>query len=162
MGKHDDWVRSLVDPRLMDPHGELVMSGHLSADELNEVVAVLEAMSAWSGLEREMSEKAREYMRLGETDMRALRYLIAAQRQGILATPGMIASHLRISPAATTKLTDRLEAGGHIRRLPHPADRRRIAIEGMGSRYPIADNNTNEGRARNRRVEIFVGELPRR
>ena len=41
-------------------------------------------------------------------------------------------------------------------------DGRRIAIEGMGSRYPIADNNTNEGRARNRRVEIFVGELPRR
>lgn len=40
-------------------------------------------------------------------------------------------------------------------------DGRRIAIEGMGERYPIADNNTNEGRARNRRVEIFVGERPR-
>ena len=40
-------------------------------------------------------------------------------------------------------------------------DGRRIAIDGMGSRYPIASNDTNDGRARNRRVEIFVGERPR-
>lgn len=40
-------------------------------------------------------------------------------------------------------------------------DSRRIAIDGMGSRYPIASNDTNDGRARNRRVEIFVGERTR-
>ncbi|HUX30317.1 MAG TPA: OmpA family protein [Thiobacillus sp.] len=34
----------------------------------------------------------------------------------------------------------------------------RIAIDGRGSREPIADNNTVEGRAKNRRVEIFVAE----
>ena len=34
----------------------------------------------------------------------------------------------------------------------------RIAVDGRGSREPIADNNTDAGRARNRRVEIFVGE----
>jgi outer membrane protein OmpA-like peptidoglycan-associated protein len=34
----------------------------------------------------------------------------------------------------------------------------RIAIDGRGSREPIADNATAEGRARNRRVDIFVGE----
>ena len=37
----------------------------------------------------------------------------------------------------------------------------RIEIEGRGSYQPIASNNTEEGRARNRRVEIFVGERPR-
>ena len=37
----------------------------------------------------------------------------------------------------------------------------RIEIEGRGSYQPIASNNTAEGRARNRRVEIFVGERPR-
>lgn len=34
----------------------------------------------------------------------------------------------------------------------------RIAIDGRGSREPIADNTSDAGRARNRRVEIFVGE----
>ena len=33
-------------------------------------------------------------------------------------------------------------------------------IEGRGSREPIADNNSDGGRAQNRRVEIFVGERP--
>lgn len=37
-------------------------------------------------------------------------------------------------------------------------DTRRIAVEGRGSREPMADNASAEGRARNRRVEIFVAE----
>ena len=37
----------------------------------------------------------------------------------------------------------------------------RIAIDGRGSREPIADNNTVSGRAQNRRVEIFVAEPAR-
>ena len=36
-----------------------------------------------------------------------------------------------------------------------------IAIDGGGSREPIADNATAAGKARNRRVEIFVAEAPR-
>jgi outer membrane protein OmpA-like peptidoglycan-associated protein len=37
----------------------------------------------------------------------------------------------------------------------------RIAIDGRGSREPIADNSTADGRAKNRRVEIFVAEPAR-
>jgi outer membrane protein OmpA-like peptidoglycan-associated protein len=37
----------------------------------------------------------------------------------------------------------------------------RIAIDGRGSREPIADNNTVSGRATNRRVEIYVAEPAR-
>lgn len=40
-------------------------------------------------------------------------------------------------------------------------DGRRIAIDGVGSHYPIASNDTADGRARNRRVEIFMGERAR-
>lgn len=36
----------------------------------------------------------------------------------------------------------------------------RIAIDGRGSADPIGDNATEAGRARNRRVEIYVGEAP--
>ena len=34
----------------------------------------------------------------------------------------------------------------------------RVTIDGRGAREPIADNTTEAGRAKNRRVEIFVGE----
>lgn len=37
----------------------------------------------------------------------------------------------------------------------------RIQTEGRGSYEPVASNSTTDGRARNRRVEIFVGERPR-
>ncbi len=37
-------------------------------------------------------------------------------------------------------------------------DASRVAIDGRGSREPSADNGTPAGRARNRRVEIFVAE----
>ncbi len=37
----------------------------------------------------------------------------------------------------------------------------RIAIDGRGSHEPVADNNTAAGRAKNRRVEIFVAEPAR-
>lgn len=43
----------------------------------------------------------------------------------------------------------------------HGVSASRIEIEGRGSYQPIASNNTEEGRARNRRVEIFVGERQR-
>ncbi|MDZ4239800.1 MAG: OmpA family protein, partial [Hydrogenophaga sp.] len=34
----------------------------------------------------------------------------------------------------------------------------RFSTEGRGSREPVADNSTAEGRAKNRRVEIYVAE----
>jgi outer membrane protein OmpA-like peptidoglycan-associated protein len=37
----------------------------------------------------------------------------------------------------------------------------RIAIDGRGSRQPVADNSTAAGRAMNRRVEIFIAEPAR-
>lgn len=37
----------------------------------------------------------------------------------------------------------------------------RIQVEGRGSHRPVASNDTLDGRARNRRVEIYVGERPR-
>ena len=37
----------------------------------------------------------------------------------------------------------------------------RIAVDGRGSREPVADNSTASGRAMNRRVEIFIAEPAR-
>jgi outer membrane protein OmpA-like peptidoglycan-associated protein len=45
--------------------------------------------------------------------------------------------------------------------VAHGVATSRIAIDGRGSREPVADNSTAEGRAKNRRVEIFVAEPAR-
>ena len=37
-------------------------------------------------------------------------------------------------------------------------DSRRIQIDGRGSHEPIADNNSEAGRSKNRRIEIFLAE----
>lgn len=42
--------------------------------------------------------------------------------------------------------------------VAHGVAASRISIDGRGAREPIADNGTDAGRARNRRVDIFVGE----
>ncbi len=39
-------------------------------------------------------------------------------------------------------------------------DPARVTIDGRGSHEPMADNSSAQGRAMNRRVEIFVGEAP--
>ena len=76
-----------------------------------------------------LSEASRKYMKLSDQDMRALHYLIVAQRQGEMVTPSALSAHLRISPASTTKLLNRLERGHHIVRRLHPHDRRAFLIE---------------------------------
>ena len=45
--------------------------------------------------------------------------------------------------------------------VAHGVATNRIIINGRGSHEPIADNSTAEGRAKNRRVEIFVAEPAR-
>nr|MDP2190057.1 OmpA family protein [Rhodoferax sp.] len=55
---------------------------------------------------------------------------------------------LSISRAASAR--DYLGARG--------VDGRRIQIDGRGSYEPIADNNTDAGRAKNRRIEIYLAE----
>lgn len=123
-----DAHRAFLDPRHLDPEDEYLLRGELSDDEVDQVVAVMVAMRRWRESEQRAREVSRRYMRLGDTDMRALRYLIVEQNRKRVVTAGDLAKHLGISSASTTKLLDRLAAGGHIERHPHPVDRRALAI----------------------------------
>ncbi|MFJ3956269.1 MarR family winged helix-turn-helix transcriptional regulator [Arthrobacter sp. NPDC090010] len=119
---------SLYHVDVSDPRRELVDTHGLTGQDLAQINALMDAMASLRNAERLLSDASRSYMKLNESDMRALHYLIGAENQGRVATPGAIAAHLGISSAATTKLLDRLERGGHVVRGQHPQDRRALAI----------------------------------
>ena len=112
-----------------DPRSELVDRSGLSPDDIAQVGRVMYALAHLRAAEQRVSDASQAYMRLSAQDMRALHYLIVAGHRGELATPSMLAAHLQISAASTTKLLNRLEKGGHIVRHVHPQDRRAFAIE---------------------------------
>lgn len=111
-----------------DPHGELVDLNGLSPADLVQIDEVMAALVRLRAAEKRLAEASLRYMQLGETDMRALHLLIVSENTGTVATPGAMAESLGISSASTTKLIDRLERAGHVRREPHPSDRRAIVV----------------------------------
>lgn len=121
-------VPSLFSLASSDPDQELVDRSGLSPEDIAQIDGLMAALSRLRAAERELSEASLRYMQLGETDMRALHFLIVSENIGISATPGAIAQNLQISTASTTKLLDRLEAAGHIHRTRHPSDRRALVI----------------------------------
>ncbi|MBS0308994.1 MAG: OmpA family protein [Proteobacteria bacterium] len=88
------------------------------------------------------------------------------------------ASTLATNPATTITIVGHTDSTGSdaindplsLNRAAHTRDyltvrgvsSARFTIDGRGSREPIASNATSEGRARNRRVEIYVAEPQRR
>ncbi|WP_245570421.1 MarR family winged helix-turn-helix transcriptional regulator [Microbacterium luticocti] len=118
----------MLDPRVIDPDRQLIDHAALGDADLAQTVRVLVGMSRWREAERALSARARTRMALNESDMEALRLLVAAKGESRLVTPGALAEHLGISTASTTKLLDRLEAAGHIERAPHPTDRRALVV----------------------------------
>lgn len=119
---------AVYDVDASDPQQILIDRGGIADPDVRQISELMAALGELRVAEEMLSEASRRYMRLNETDMRALHYLIVCAHQDLIATPGGISHHLRISSASTTKLLDRLERGGHIVRAPHPTDRRALAI----------------------------------
>ncbi|AMG84923.1 MarR family transcriptional regulator [Microbacterium sp. PAMC 28756] len=119
---------AIYDVEASDPRSTLIDRSGVAPEDLRQIARVMEALGGLRDAEQRLSQASRRYMQLNETDMRALHYLIVCANRSLVATPSGIAHHLGVSTAATTKLLDRLEKGGHIRRSPHPTDRRALAI----------------------------------
>jgi DNA-binding MarR family transcriptional regulator len=98
--------------------------GPLGGDYLPSERELLHAVRDLVAADRRMRRRAAHRMRMGENDLRAVRFVLAAERHGAPATPRDLADHLAITTAATTALLDRLVAAGHVQRAPHGADRR--------------------------------------
>ena len=71
------------------------------------------------------SQISAEAAGLGPTDFYTLNLLGAA---GPL-TAGQVADRTGLTTGAVTRLIDRLERAGHVRRVPDPIDRRRVHVE---------------------------------
>lgn len=93
------------------------------------VLRALRAVRGFGDAHDRMSGSLKHGMGMNASDVAALRLLVIREEQGRAVSPNEIARHLRISTASTTKLLDRLAASGHVRRAPHPSDRRARVIE---------------------------------
>src|SRR5690554_2055715 len=100
----------------------------MTDDDMRQIGDLMNALGRLRDAEKKLSDASLRYMKLNQTDMRALHFLIVCQNRGVIATPGAIAEHLGVSTASVTKLLDRLERAGHITRELHPSDRRALAI----------------------------------
>jgi DNA-binding MarR family transcriptional regulator len=147
-GSRHDIEAAMHDPRISDREEELVSREGLDDADVDQVVRVMQSLRGWHDAERRMSEASSKYMKLNVTDMRALRFLIAARNQHEIATPGAVAEYLGISSASTTKLLDRLERGGHVVRAPHPSDRRALTISVTDATRAVARESVGRLHAR--------------
>lgn len=91
-------------------------------------VDVLNALRAYRAAEAAMRRRTRDSMRMNETDLLAIRYVMQARQAGKSIGPKDLSRILNISTASTTALIDRLQKGGYLTRRPHPTDRRALEI----------------------------------
>ena len=85
---------------------------------------LLEAIRRHREAETAMRSRTRREARMGESDFRALRWIVRRERSGVPPSSAELARELGVSSAAAAKLVARLEAAGHLDRERHPGDRR--------------------------------------
>ncbi|VDR32651.1 transcriptional repressor MprA [Arthrobacter agilis] len=90
---------------------------------------VLNALRAYRNVESGLRRRLSQRLSINETDLGALRYLLAVWQRDQGASPKDLALALGISSASTTLVIDRLEKAGFIRRRRHPVDRRAVILE---------------------------------
>lgn len=93
-----------------------------------QAVDLLNLMRRYREAERSMRAQTRGSMGMNETDMSALRFLLAAHRKGKILRQRDFAEELCISNASVSALIDRLCRDGYADRVAHPADRRSVGI----------------------------------
>ena len=92
--------------------------------------AVLSATVDLAAARMAYGERVAQRLGLAPTDVDVLRRLAVEQSM----TVGRIGEVTGLTTGATTRLVDRLEQGGFVRRVADPADRRRVVVEPAGDR----------------------------
>lgn len=110
-------------------HRGVATSGYWYPEhELPTSVDVLNLLRRYRAAEGAMRARTRSSMGMGETDLLALRLLLQAQRRGEIVRQRDLAAALGLASPSVTALVDRLVKSGHVRREPHPDDRRATIV----------------------------------
>ncbi|THG30013.1 MarR family winged helix-turn-helix transcriptional regulator [Naasia lichenicola] len=112
----------------MSESGETESAGYWYPGAETSTVDVLNLLRRYRTAELAMRARTRSSMKMNETDLLALRFLLGEQRAGREVKNRDLADRLKISTASVTVLLDRLERSGHVERRKHPTDRRSIVI----------------------------------
>lgn len=101
----------------------------------DKVAALISAFRTSGNLDRAFDNRAAEALGVNLTDLHALNIV---ENYGGL-TAGALAAEAGLTSGAVTGVVDRLERAGYARRVPDPADRRRVKIEVTDRFYAHAD-----------------------
>jgi DNA-binding MarR family transcriptional regulator len=101
---------------------------------------LLETLLDYRGAEEAMRRRTGDSMRMGSTDLQALRFLLKAQSESRIVSGRDLADHLGVTSASVTVLLDRLTKTGHVQRTPHPTNRR----SNMVTATPGSDHEVRE------------------
>jgi DNA-binding MarR family transcriptional regulator len=93
-------------------------------DMLPESGLISERLREIVTLSRDFERHVGQALMVNSTDLAAMEHLMT---EGSL-TPSELSRRLDISTAATTLVVDRLVALKHVRRHPHPHDRRKVVV----------------------------------
>lgn len=148
------------------------LGGYVWSTQMAKKKAAMEQATAGTGVD--VTQTADNQLKLnipsdisfdtGRADIKAnLRPILDQFAQGLTGQPN---TEIRIvghtdstgSDAINNPLSVNRAASARDYLVSRGVDSRRIQIDGRGSREPIADNNTDAGRAKNRRIEIFLAE----
>ncbi|MFD1714964.1 MarR family winged helix-turn-helix transcriptional regulator [Amnibacterium flavum] len=110
------------------PHDDDASGYWYSDAEAASPVELLNLLRRYRAAEVAMRARTRASMKMNETDLLAIRYLLREARAGRHVKNRDLAERLNISSASVTVMLDRLERSGHIERRPHPTDRRAIVV----------------------------------
>ena len=102
-----------------------------------DVSAILRATAELSTGRAAFTQVVAERFGLAATDVECLGLLAAAGSMAV----GRLGELTALTTGATTRMVDRLEQAGYVRRIPDPGDRRRVIVE------PVPDRTAAVARA---------------
>ena len=106
-----------------------------NSSKSDKIAALISAFRTSGNLDRAFDNRAAEALGVNLTDLHCLN--VVENRGGV--TAGALAAEAGLTTGAITGVVDRLERAGYARRVPDPADRRRVRIEVTEHFYARAD-----------------------